>query len=151
MSKNLAENLFQNSILPLGARIEFYFQWSQWMNSINQYKQSSPNENNQQSNKTDNTISSGPQVQSRKATKILNLKEILNSNSYGTNLLEAFKQTGQMNENLRKLLCESILQFCIMHKHDLTTHDCSMLAKQISSSFPGEEMVHYIIFHFSLV
>lgn len=148
LSRNMAQYLFQDTSLPLGARIEFYYQWSQWINTINQCNQTSSLETNQHESKETIVGTSKNQsvIEINSTTTKVDLRMILNSNSYGRSLLKAVKETDQLNENLRKMLCESILQFCIVHQHDLTTSDCASLAKQICSTFPGEEMVHCVIF-----
>lgn len=142
----MAQTLFQMSDLTLGARVEFYFQWSRWIKSFNESNQVSPTEEKEQSiGSIASTLGSNQSTISvNSSDKMINLNAILNSNAYGQSLLETLKSTStnQLNENLRKILCESILQYCIMNKHDLTTQHCASLAKQICTLFPKEEMVY---------
>lgn len=78
------------------------------------------------------------------ADKRICLNAVLNSNQYGITLKAAYERSGVLNDNLRKLLVESVLQYCIEAKHDLSVKDCSLLGKQIIQAFPGEEMVSMI-------
>lgn len=142
----MAKTLFQNTELTLGARVEFYFQWSKWITSFNQ---TSSTEKENESNKSNESIGltshfNRSTVPVCSSNQMINLSTILNSNAYGQSLQESLKSNGtnQLNENLRKMLCESILQYCITNKHDLTTQDSATLAKQICTLFPKEEMVH---------
>lgn len=60
--------------------------------------------------------------------------------------MEAYKQEKSMNDDLRKRLVESVLQYCIANSHDLSVADCASLSKQISKAFPGELAVYYLFF-----
>lgn len=164
MQNKMAQKLFKNTNVPLGVQVEFFYQWSQWIQNINQSEQSPSNHNIQsneiQSNKTNvpevDTSQSRDFVTERKKTSktnepnLINLKTILQSNTYGKSLIDAFgsknideisKSKPELTENLRHLLCEAILQYCIEYSHDLTVRDCEKLANQICQVFPDELMV----------
>lgn len=147
----MAQNLFQSTDIPLGARVEFFYQWFQWSKAFDQPIRTEPSSNeniqlimldNQEINAQQSLNASNPNQPE------IDLCKILNSNTYGTSMLNSFKQAKAMNENLRKLLCESVLQYCIENKHDLTVNDSSKLAHQICKIFPGEEMVHFHVLSF---
>lgn len=169
----MARNLFINTDIPLGARVEFYYQWSKWIKQFDQRVQASPNSSllTDQSNRTNQSYHSNEsdQLQSLQSNQTIdlnkksdaagstsvdtseisiNLKTIINSNTYGQSVLKQFNEKKAMNDNLRKMLCDSILQYCIENKHELSTVDCAKLTKQICSVFSGETAVYPIIYSF---
>lgn len=128
LSKDMAQNLFQNTEVPLGARVEFYFHWSKWIKTI-EPAETIPNLQSIQSNVSASALSnmnesfkiSSMAPLKSSDTKNINLLAILKSNSYGTSLLKAAKDnTGKMelNENLRKVLCDAIL----LHRAQIRPH-----------------------------
>lgn len=167
----MALNMFVNTDVPLGVRVEFYFHWSEWIKTIHnnvntlsdanlQTDKSSQSESFQ-SIQSDQSIQFTQSLQSNQVRDSiaretmtnenpLNLNMILNSNPYGLSLIKKFNETNVMDENLRKVLCESILQYCIQHNHELSVDDSARLAKQICKVFPGEVMV-YLFFSFTLI
>lgn len=143
----MAQNLFQNfSEIPLGARIQFHFKWSQWIQTVCPPVQIPVKANEcLQSNETKaGNMNDEETIKIASEAYSINLITILKSNSYGKSLIETFKETKVMTENLRKLLCESILQYCIESRHELSVIDCASLANQICAVFPGEEMVYFV-------
>lgn len=178
----MAQKIFDNTDVPFGVRVEFYFQWSQWIKTINQSNQfandnsqsisiSQPNQI-QQSNQT-NTLnklesntkqftSTVDEIETKtnepstsKNDKSISLHDILKSNPYGKNVIDTFQSADgqpaekpQLNENLRKLLCEAVLQYCIEHNHDLSKSDCASLTTQICTVFPDELAVHFHLLEF---
>lgn len=174
----MAETLFDNTKICLGARIEFVYQWSKWMNSFNQCIQSSPIVSEQlpcnqsidpllQSNvsllqsNTACTQANDPllanefltfqsefreQITSSKQKENRNpisLSSILNSNAYGKRVIETYNRDKSLNDDSRKLLVDSVLQYCIANDHDLSVADCALLSNEISEEFTGEDAVHY--------
>lgn len=177
--------MFDNTDVPLGVRVEFFFQWSKWIKNINKRVQLSSKANETpQSNETplsnessqSNTQTSAPDNSNASSTssntrmpaivndinipstssfqKPINLHDILKSNSYGRNVMEVIQintdgnttEKPELNENLRKLLCESVLQYCIQYKHDLSKRDCASLTAQICTAFPNElAVLHYYL------
>lgn len=137
----MARTILMGSCIPLGAQIEFNYQWNKWMQNLNATSDKpslvivKPNQMNPNA-----SIASS----SADADKRICLNAVLNSNQYGITLKAAYERSGVLNDNLRKLLVESVLQYCIEAKHDLSVKDCSLLGKQIIQAFPGEEMVSMI-------
>lgn len=168
LTKEMAQNLFQNSIVPLGARVEFFFQWSKWMKNIDQRVETTADHFESQSNQTFESSQPEPistqskQINDRESNadkpvvpllsnqEPITLKTILNSNAYGKNLMKAVesKQNKVLNENLRKILCEAINQYYVERERDLTKKDCESLSKQICKIFPGELAVHHLLLFF---
>lgn len=147
MSKEMAQTLFQNTEVPLGVRVEFFYQWSRWIKTINQTSSDS-NEIQltdlaSQESETPGSIAPSTQKNPSSIEDSLKLETILKSNIHGKALVDAYKQTHTMNENLRKLLLESVLQYCIEHDHELTVSDSALLSNQICAAFPGELMVFH--------
>lgn len=166
----MAENLFQNTNVPLGAQVEFVYQWSEWMKSLNQCIQTPPVSNDQvqsdQSNQSiitllqsnDAHFHSNVPLQSNYLAKnqvvfktpiaignhvspdqnSISLSDVLNSNAYGKSLIEAYKQEKCMNEYLRNLLVDSVLQYCVANNHELSVADCASLSNEIPIFFAGE-------------
>lgn len=150
----MAQNMFQGTDIPLGVRVEFFHKWSEWIKHNSQPIQTSPNPNEfqfqsnlfayQDQDSSENIDKQSTQKSTQKSTQEkLNLNSILNSNIQGKNLLIKFKETKIVTENLRKLLCESVLQYCIENDYSLTVHDCESLANQICVAFPGELTVYH--------
>lgn len=127
MPNEMAQNLFSNTNVPHGVRVEFYFRWSQWVNAH------------------DRTTSNSDETVSKSTTKNqtpINLNSILKSNTYGKCLMQSYEANGgAMDEDLRKLLLDSILHYCIENEYDLKIQDCASLSKQICDAFPGESVV----------
>lgn len=155
----MAQNIFNNSDIPLGVRVEFFYQWSQWMNTIDPHVQllSKENENPQSKpSKTQKPVTDKINVPSTSTNNPpINLYDILKSNSYGKSVMQTLKNADgsiieipELKDNNRKLLIDSVLQYCITYKHDLTKSDCASLTAQICKVFPGELPVQY---HFSFI
>lgn len=169
----MAENLFQNTNVSLGARVEFVYQWSKWIKSVNQCIQTPPVANNQsnqsnipilQSNVAhfhsndphQSNILAKNQVVFKTPIAIgnhvspnqnsISLSDVLNSNAYGKSLTEAYKQEKCMNEHLRNLLVDSVLQYCVANNHELSVADCASLSNEIPIFFAGEIAVDHL-FH----
>ncbi|XP_017475230.1 PREDICTED: uncharacterized protein LOC108365651 [Rhagoletis zephyria] len=60
-------------------------------------------------------------------------------------MVETYKKEKVMDDNLRKLLVESVLQYCIMNSHDLSVTDCASISLQICEVFPGELASYYYL------
>lgn len=143
LSKEMARNLFDNTTIPLGVRVEFFFRWSEWIktSSTSNFNASTLNYEEQPTSNLNTALTSNFDSQEKTPSNQikLDLKEILESNTYGISLMKSYRSNNQtMTENFRKLLLESILLYCVENNHDLTTKDCSALASQICDVFPGE-------------
>lgn len=157
--------LFSNTDIPLGARVEFNFQWSKWIKDVSEshaqtpanrdeYRQS--NQANQsltgtsESNRSlagkSNSIQSTETNPTGQEQPPLVLNSILQSNQYGASFLKAVSEKKPLNDNLRQLLCNAILQYCIEQKRDLSVKDSASLARQICNAFSGELMVFSFFF-----
>lgn len=144
MSKEMAQTLFQSTNIPLGVRVEFFYQWSRWIETTNQTNSNESQLDNMESRESSvlKSIDSITQEDPKSIQDTINLNTILKSNTYGKSMLKAYRDTRTMTENLRKLLCDAILQYCVENKHDLTVNDCASLSKQICKVFPGELVVY---------
>ncbi|XP_036346873.1 uncharacterized protein LOC118756207 [Rhagoletis pomonella] len=152
VSKTIAENLFVNTDISLGGPMEFFYQWSQWIKSFeksttspclanehlqcDKSTQSSEGRGNNLGVISQSSTDNNSQVLVAKTS--INLIDIINSNSYGKSMVETYKKQKTMDDNLRKLLVESVLQHCIMNNHDLCVTDCASISRQICEVFPGE-------------
>lgn len=176
----MAQSLFNNTDLPLGVRVEFNFQWSEWIKDVHKPTQAPENLNDKTQSKKANhpdqtmqseqsiqqTIQSDQAIQSDQTNPSLAgtsssnqygeqppliLNSILQSNQYGMSLLKAVAEKKPMNDNLRQILCDAILQYCIEKNRALSVKDCASLARQICNVFPDELMVFfYFSDHFHL-
>lgn len=118
----MAQNLFQSTDIPLGARVEFFFQWSQWSTQLAMNAKMC-----HQLNQTDDqALNEQPFMNIPIKNQMQNF-----AFKYLQNILNSFKKTKVMTESLCKLLCDSVLQYCIEFKHDLTIPESSKLAQQI--------------------
>lgn len=158
LSKETVKFLFQNTPLesfPLGERIEFVFQWSQWINTFD------PSNSAQ-----DQNIATAGQITSSNSVALpstssheivpsnepiiqstsINLSNVLKSNPYGESVLRKYNKENKLDENARKLLAEAVLHYCIGANHELSTNDAAELASQIEEAFPGEIRVQNIYF-----
>lgn len=159
LSVNMAQNLFNSTNIPLGARVEFVFQWSKWMESQREQLPSDDNANEiPQTNEKPQSMLRSQKHASEKSkipsissnSTSTNLLEILKSNAYGKSVMKAFMgrdgkaiKNPQLTDKLRKSLIESILQYCIVKKLELTKSNCELLTKQICKEFPGELAVQH--------
>lgn len=123
----MAKNILAKTNLSLGIQIEFYHQWSKWS------ERSTASENITTDIAYPNT--------SKKPFSNLNLATILNSNPYGQSVIQAYEKESSLNEHTRKILCESIIHYCIDRGHSLTIKDTENLVKEIVFTFKGEDMV----------
>lgn len=123
LDEQTARNLFSKSNLSLGAQIEFFNCWSKWKQSI--------------LNITTENANASP------LEGTLKLGIILQSNPYGLSVLKFCESNSSLNDNARKLLCDSIIHYCIEKGHDLTVKDAESLAQQIAQTFSGEVAVKY--------
>lgn len=155
----MAQNLLNNCDVPLGVRVEFFYQWSQWIQTIDQRVQLTSKVNqNPQSNQINTLKNDTSNAQKLITAKInvpsnqtsINLLEILQSNSDGKGVMKILTnpdgsavERPQLTENLRKLLLEAILQFYIANKRSLNKDDCNSLTNQICKTFPDELAVHH--------
>lgn len=139
----MALTILKDSDVPSGAQVEFNYQWNKWIKNLNVQ-----DEAEQQSRTvlrtSEGTSNHSAALKANATEKSITLDIILKSNQYGITLINAYEKNKVMNDNLRKLLVESVLQYCIEFKHDLTVKDCSLLAAQIVQVFPGEEMVRIL-------
>lgn len=133
LEQKMARSLLSKSNVSLGIQVEFYHQWSTWSQTAEGVCTDVV--------KSDST---------EKKEKTLDLATILNSNPYGQSVIQSYETNGSLNENLRKLLCESIIHYCIDKSHSLSVKDSEHLAKQIILAFPKEEMVIFKYFLYSV-
>lgn len=195
----MAEKILQNTDVSLGARVEFVYQWSKWMESFDNCFQTSPIVSEQSKSGQSNVVIIQPnahdQIQSSQSNQpnftlqqsntacipsnlplqaneilinqsetqehktsskqelnrsAISLSNVLNSDTYGKSVMESYQRDKSLNDNSRKLLVESVLQYCIANQHDLSVADCALLSKEISEEFAGEEAVyHHSFFYIS--
>ncbi|XP_058812528.1 uncharacterized protein LOC131677034 [Topomyia yanbarensis] len=161
---SMAETLFQNTAIPLGARVEFHYQWSKWIK-----RKTHSNSNREKLNNLSNSngvnhpeqpvdqsttrcqlsssllnVTTNAGIRQLGIVKIMDLNYILHSNTYGKCLMQETSNTGnRLTDDLRKILCKSVLQFCIEYEHDLSVADCAALTEQILHRYPGELAEYY--------
>ncbi|XP_055543602.1 uncharacterized protein LOC129729144 [Wyeomyia smithii] len=146
LTPEMAISILNQPCIPLGAQVEFYHHWHNWMESARSTIDVEKAECSSQSITSKSSMNESNSAQQSRAMEApLDLNTILKSNQYGLNLIAVFNRDKILNDNLRKLMLESILQFCIENKHDLTVKDCSVLAAQIVQVFPGEVMAYYFV------
>lgn len=145
----MARNLFDDTNIPLGVRVELFYRWSEWIKTSSTSNFDAPTSNIDVPLALNFDTASTSKVDMQDQSNLkLDLKKILESNTYGISLMKSYRSNKQtMTENFRKLLLESILLFCVENNHDLTTKDCSALASQICDVFPGEIVVIFFFTH----
>lgn len=146
LSDQLAAKIFNTTNLSLGAQTEFYYQWSQWINKLNNKSTIVTESTKQYDRKC--VIEN---VYSTSKSSVLKLEDILSSNLYGASVMKTFKEQRKLDGNARKLLCEAVLHFCIEKEHSLSVQDSEDLTKQIVISFPGELSVNNFPFYIKII
>lgn len=125
LDAKMAVSILSRSNFSWGIQTEFMYHWTKWMNeSIN--------------------VIHNNHLEVENTNSTLHLDTILNLNPYGKSVLKHYSEQSSLNENMRKLLCESIIHFCIDKEHAMSVKGSENLAKQIVQAFPGEEMVRNI-------
>lgn len=138
MPKEMVASLFQGTNLSLGARIEFVHHWSEWIKSIHDEEAGS-------TSSLVETVGSEISHATAFVSELqLDLFSILKSNQYGLTVIETYRKTKSMNENLRKILGKAVLHYFIDGKFEMSVKDSENIAKQIVDAFPGEIMVNII-------
>lgn len=124
LSDNMAQNLLKD--LSLGVQILFYHHWSNWIKTINQTK-----------------INLNQIEQSNAGKKLpeICLKDIVDSTVEGASVAKYYTNHNCLNDGIRQLLVDAIVNFYYSRKLDLSTSVCADLTKQIILTFNGEEAV----------
>lgn len=147
----MATQLLKHSNMSLGVQAEFYYNWSQWNQTVDhQTTQENaifeqPISNLQQLNGggTNYTV---PTVEVRKSD-FLNLNDILSYGPYGPGVLSHYEQHHSLNEKARKLLVDAFLHHCASAGISVSKAACKSLSMQIQNTFDGEIAVTIYINH----
>lgn len=95
--------------------------------NFNENLQSNQSETSNQNNQILASASNSNQftetVPIGKIQTALDLNSILQSNQYGKSFLKAVKEKKPINDGLRQILCDAILQYCIEKDRDLSVKD----------------------------
>lgn len=151
----MASKLLQNSQFSLGMQIEFFFNWTKWIQSLkandnsenecqnyesnglsldrlNLHKSSSIHSQSTHSSVTTKTLTTEPQNSN------MTLKDILSYGPYGPGVLSHYKEHKHLNEKTRRLLGEAFIHHCATTNATVSKSDCKSLSFQIQECFDGE-------------
>lgn len=137
----MATQILKNLNLSLGVQVEFYYNWSQWIKTVDQPTQASAI--SEQSINYSQQLNGGvinytaPTVEVQKSD-FLNLKDILSSGPYGPGVLSHYEQHHTLNEKARKLLVDAFLHHCASTGISVSKAACKSLSMQIQRTFDGE-------------
>jgi len=124
---------------PLGIRILFSNNLEKWQNS----KNVSPT-----TSLTPTTLSKKlPQEKLSSAIFPINLGEILNECSTGLMINDYYKTNHKLNDNIRALLVDTIINYVITKKISMSVSLANSIADQIADIFPTEVKVSIFIYY----
>lgn len=145
LPEKIASTLLTN--FTYGTQAVFYDHWNKWVNNTNQ--QSFDDVQNRKKSSSDVSDMQTPPMPEKEQTVVqnnrshsnVNLHDILKTEPYGPSVLSYYKQHGELNEHIRKLLVDAFLFYCTANKIVVTKSICESLAIQIVSAFNGEIIV----------
>lgn len=137
----MASQLLKHSNLSLGVQAEFYYQWSQWNQTVGQLTQENPicDQSIRYSQQSNNSgINYAVPTAEVKKSDVLNLNDILSYGPYGPAVLSHYEQHHSLNEKARKLLVDAFLHHCASAGISVSKAACKSLSMQIQHTFEGE-------------
>jgi len=71
----------------------------------------------------------------------IKLNDILNSSTTGTMIIDYYKANNELNDNIRSLLVDNIINYIITNKLTMSVSLADYIGKQIVAMFPSEVKV----------
>lgn len=112
---------------PMGIRLLFLYNLEIWQKS-----------------KENDLMPNCPSTSSNPSnTQTVDLGEVLKGSNTGTMIIEFFKTNNKLNDGIRSILVETIINYLITNKISMSVHLAEQLANNIVAMFPTEIKVSY--------
>lgn len=141
ITREMIPMIFQNTNVSLGIQVEFFYHWQQWLKQTgNKTNTIIIEQDVQEQHKCHFNVQNQANVNDQKGS-ILNINNILSSEPYGPAVLSYYKEHRCLNDNIRKVLLEAFLHYCITTGCNVTKAACRSIANEIQEIFNGEVAV----------